>query len=152
LGLAAVPFALFQWLLLRWFGAPGLASGGMDATGFEWVPFMGLWRVAEVSRPAFALLALILVPLVVLPAVWALGSAARRFWNREWSPAIVALAANALLMAVTPFSTFREPLGIIRLASGLVLAVSLYASEVRSRRGLLLALLWFSSLALLVHE
>ena len=48
--------------------------------------------------------------------------------------------------------TFREPLGIIRLATGLVLATILYAGQVRSRRGLLLALLWLSSLALLVRE
>jgi hypothetical protein len=152
LALAAVPFALFQLLLWRWFGAIGLASGGADATSFEWLPFMGLMRVAGVSIPAFVLLSFVLVPLIVAPAVWALAAALRRFWNREWEPVIVALIANALLMVVTPFSTFREPLGIIRLATGLVLATILYAGRVRSRRGLLLALLWLSSLALLVRE
>jgi hypothetical protein len=150
--LAAVPFAVFQLWLLRWFGALGLASGGADATAFEWLPFMGLMRVADVSVPAFVLLSFILVPLIVAPAVWALAAALKRFWNREWEPVIVALVANALLMVVSPFSTFREPLGIIRLATGLVLATILYAGQVRSRRGLLLALLWLSGLAILVRE
>jgi hypothetical protein len=150
--LAAVPFAVFQLLLLRWFGAIGLASGGADATSFEWLPFMGLIRVAGVSVPTFVLLSFILVPLIVAPAVWALAAALRQFWKRRWEPVIVALVANAILMVVTPFSTFREPLGIIRLATGLVLATILYAGQIRSRRGLLLALLWLSSLALLVRE
>ncbi len=152
LGLAAAPFAIFQLLLLRWFGAIGLASGGADATSFEWLPFMGLIRVAEVSIPAFVLLSFILAPLIVAPAVWALAAALRQFWKRRWEPVIVALMANAVLMVVTPFSTFREPLGIFRLATGLVLATILYAGQVRSKRGLLLALLWLSSLALLVRE
>jgi hypothetical protein len=149
---AAVPFAIFQLVLLRWFGMIGLASGGADATAFEWFPFMGLVRVAGVSLPTFVVLSFVLVPLIVAPAVWALAAALRQFWNRRWEPVIVALIANGALMVVTPFSTYREPLGIIRLATGLVLATILYAGQVRSRRGVLLALLWLSSLALLVHE
>jgi hypothetical protein len=150
--LAAAPFAIFQLLLLRWFGAIGLASGGAGATAFEWVPFMGLMRVAGVSLPAFVVLSFILVPLIVAPAVWALAAALRQFWKGRWEPVIVALVANGALIVVAPFSTFREPLGIIRLATGLVLATILYAGQVRSRRGELLALVWLSSLALLVHE
>ena len=48
---ALLPFGLFQvWLWLQ-FGSPGIGSGGAMATSFEWLPFMGFWRIAELRRP-----------------------------------------------------------------------------------------------------
>ena len=152
LAAAAAPFALFQLLLRYWFGSFGLAAGGWLATPFEWLPFMGLWRVAWVSRAAFDLLAAILVPLVVAPAIWALVIAVGHAWQRDWDPTALALGASAVLLAVAPFSTFSEPLGIIRLATGLVLSTILYGSRVGSRRALSYALIWISALALLVRD
>jgi hypothetical protein len=62
------------------------------------------------------------------------------------------LASNAAFIALTPFSTFREPLGLIRLATGLVLATVLYAAQTDSRRVLNYSLLWLAALALAVRE
>ena len=151
-GLALLPYGLFQWLLARWFGAPGLGSGGYLATGFEWLPYMGLWRIALVSVPAFLLLGAIFGPLVLLPSVWGLVSAVRRLWRRDLAPAVWLLAANAAFIAITPFSTFREPLGLLRLAAGLVLAVLLFGAHTRSKRTLNYSLAWLSALVFLVKE
>ena len=65
---------------------------------------------------------------------------------------MLVLGANAAFIAVTPHATFREPLGLIRLATGLVLATVLYGAQSESRRVLNYALLWLAALALAVRE
>ncbi|MCC7359241.1 MAG: hypothetical protein IT317_07185 [Anaerolineales bacterium] len=149
---AALPFAAFQVLLTRWFGAVGLASGGYLATPFEWLPYLGLWRVAGASLPAFALLAAILGPLIVLPSAWGALVAALRLARRDWSPMVWVLGANAALVVFAPFSTFHEPVGIIRLATGLVLAVVLFGAQVGARRVLNYSLFWLAALALVIRD
>ena len=149
---AALPFAAFQGLLLRWFGVIGLASGGYLATPFEWLPYMGLWRVAGVSVPAFVLLAVILGPLIVLPSAWGAITAAWRVAQRDWSPVVWVLGANAALVVFAPFSTFREPVGLIRLATGLVLATVLFGAQVGARRVLNYSLFWLAALALAIRD
>jgi hypothetical protein len=152
LSLALLPFAALQVLLVRWFGALGLATGGFMATPLEVIPYNGLWRVAAVSLPAFALLLAVFGPMVVVPSLWGVVAAARRLAARDWSPAVLSLGTNAAFLAVTPFSTFREPLGLIRLATGLVLATVIYGAHVRSRRVLNYSLLWLAALALALRE
>jgi hypothetical protein len=152
LSLAAAPFGVLQALLMRWFGASGLATGGYLATPLEPIPYMGLWRVATISLPAFLLLLAIFGPMIVLPSAWGIQTVLRRVWARDFTPLVLALGANAGFLALTPFSTFREPLGLIRLASGLVLATVLYGAQTRSRRVLNYSLLWLAALALAVRE
>ncbi len=152
LSLAALPFAALQLLLLRWFGAFGLATGGFMATPLEIIPYNGLWRIASVSVPAFILLLVIFGPMVVLPSVWGVLTAVRRLLARDFAPTALVLGANAGFIALTPFSTFREPLGLIRLATGLVLATVLYAAQTRNRRALNYGFLWLAALALAVRE
>ena len=67
------------------------------------------------------------------------------------SPAVLALGANAVLIAVLPFSTFREPLALVRLATGLVLSTVLFGAHVHSRRVLNYSLFWMAALVLLVR-
>ena len=152
LGLAQLPFVIWQVMLWRWFGEPGLASGGWMATPFEWLPYMGLWRVAWVSAPTFVLLAAILLPIGVLPSLWGLAAAAWRLWQRDFSLAVLALGANAALIAILPFSTFREPLGLMRVATGLVLATILFGAQIGSRRVLNYSLFWTAGLFLLMRS
>jgi hypothetical protein len=60
------------------------------------------------------------------------------------------LLANAALMLFVPFSTYREPLGILRFIVGLQIAVILYAAARRQRRALLYSTLWFTTILLIV--
>lgn len=147
--LAFIPFGLFQLFLLHWFGALGLASGGYLATPFEVVPLMGLWRIGAVSMPALALFLVIFGPLIVFPSLAGLALAARRLWARDFSQPVLALAVNAGLILFTPSSTIREPLGLIRLAVGLVLSILLFGAYARSKRILNYSLFWLAALAFL---
>ncbi|MCJ7736357.1 MAG: hypothetical protein MUQ10_03450, partial [Anaerolineae bacterium] len=133
-------------------GRPGIGSGGEMATAFEWLPFMGLWRVALASPRVFGLLLMIEGPLFVVPAVWAAVASVRSFLrgNRDMWSAI--LLMQAVVLMLLPFSTWREPLAITRLAAGLVSAVLLYGARRHSRRILSYSMFWLATLALLVNE
>ena len=67
-------------------------------------------------------------------------------------PWITVLLAQAAALPFLPFSTWREPLAMARLAVGLVAATLLYGAQRRSRRVLTFSLLWLATLALLVDE
>jgi hypothetical protein len=146
------PFALLQLLLWRWFGSPGLASGGYMATGFEAIPYLGFWRITGISLPAFALLAAIFGPLVIAPSMWGAVAVLKRLWRRDYALPVLALGAHAAAIAFTPLSTFREPLGLLRLATGLVLATVMFGAHVRSRRVLVYSQFWLCALVFLVKE
>jgi len=150
--LSILPFIAFQFFLYRTFGSLGLTSGGYLATPFEIIPYLGLWRVGLVSLPALALLGAIFVPMVVLPSAWGIIAALRRLWQHDFSVAVCALAVNAGFIPFTPSSTFREPLGLIRFASGLVLATLFYGAHTKSSRVLNYSLLWLAGLVFLLKE
>ena len=147
-----VPFLIWQGILWAWVGAPGIGSGGDMATGFEVIPFGGLWRVATISWPAFGLLLLIEGPLFVFPAIWALVLAGRDIWRGRNHPWVGVLLVQAAVLPFLPFSTWREPLAMARLAAGLVAAILLYGALRRSRRVLAVGFLELATLALLLNE
>ncbi len=161
LALAGAAYAAWQlWLYLQ-FGQFGLASGGDMATPFEWIPFMGLWRIGTVSLRALALYVVIFGPTVVLPAAWGALASARSLLAAAPGQSQFALLLSSLAIMALPFSTFREPLGLIRAMDSLVLAVLLFASDQfeggsaaarsRSLRILRFALLWIPLLAILIN-
>ena len=139
----------WQLWLLSTFGKVGFGTGGAGVTGLEWIPFMGLWRVGAVNARALALLAAIFVPTVVIPAIWAIVGSLIALFKREWHPESWALLANAVMIPILTSSTFREPLGLARFATGLVLASLLFAARRNLRRPLIYALLWLALLAML---
>jgi hypothetical protein len=53
---------------------------------------------------------------------------------------------------VTPFSTWSEPNGLVRLMPGLVLAVLMFGAHAKSRRVLNYAMFWLAALVMLVNE
>jgi len=59
---------------------------------------------------------------------------------------------NAAVILFVPFSTAREPLGLVRLATGMVLAVLLFAAVFGLRRVLNYSLFWVATLVLLVRR
>jgi hypothetical protein len=145
------PFAVLQLLIYRWFGAWGLGAGGYMATPFEVIPYMGLWRVGVSNAFALATV-LIFGLLVVAPSVWGIAAALQRLFKKDFSPAVWALGATAGFMPWTPFSTFREAGGTVRLATGLVLAVLLYGAQMRSKRVLNYSWVWLAGLAFIFKE
>ena len=155
LGLGLVvglPFAAWQGVLWAWLGRPGIGAGGAMATSFEWLPFAGLLRVATVSWPVFWLLLAIEGLLFVLPTAWALIVSARDLLRGRRHPWVTVLLVQAAVLPFMPFSTWREPLAMARLAVGLVAATLLYGARRRSRRVLTFSLFWLATLALLVNE
>jgi hypothetical protein len=147
-----LPFLAWQGVLWAWLGRPGLGSGGAGATGWELVPYRGLWSVGAVDLRALALLALVMVPLAVIPSLLSLWAAGRDLWQGRWHPFTTMLLANALVMLFTPQSTYREPLGMLRLTTGLVIGTILYGACRRSKRILNYTLLWMASLVFLTKE
>ena len=149
---AVLPFALWQFLLLRTFGALGLGSGGCLGTPFEFIPFMGVWRIAMISLPAFFLFFLFLFPWFILPSIWGIVASAREILRRNWHPYVWALGANAAIIPFTPFSTFREPVALLRFGTGLVLATILFGGLVKSRRVLNYSWFWLAMIVFLVRD
>ncbi|MCK4978135.1 MAG: hypothetical protein KAS36_14470 [Anaerolineales bacterium] len=142
--LAVLPFALFQvWLWVK-FGQPGIGSGGAMATPFEIIPYMGLFRIGYFSQSYLMVMLLVFLPCVVLPSMWGTWSSIKRIIRGETNVVVLALLFNSLAIAFLPFSTFREPGGILRFACGLVLSVVLYAGRYQIRRVLNYSLLWLS--------
>ena len=154
LGLVSVlPFVLFQVWLWTVFGQPGISSGGAMATPFEWIPFMGIIRVAEFSQEYFLALLAVYSPFIIFPTLWGLVSAARRWLiGKKHDVVIFALLLNAAIIPFIPFSTFREPGGMLRFSSGLVLAVLLYAGKYDIRRALNYSVFWMALNVILLNE
>ena len=128
-----LPFLGLQVWLWKVFGTPGLGSGGAGATPFEIIPLAGLIQIGTVSIAALAVLALVYLPGLLLPAVYGLAAPLRDLWKRQAAPEGCILWFNALMLALAPFSTFREPLGILRLASGLIFCLWLYAAAKKTQ-------------------
>lgn len=147
-----VPFAAWQAVLWIWLGQPGLGSGGAGATSWEFIPYRGLWSVGAFDLRVLALLALIIVPLSVIPSLLGLWATVRDLYRGYWHPFTTMLLANCLVMVFLPQSTYREPLAMLRLTTGMVIAAILYGACKRSKRTLNYTLLWLASLAFVTME
>jgi len=144
-------YAAWQAWLWRVFGAPGIGSGGAHSTPFEWIPLMGLWRIGFESLPALALFIVIFGPTIFMPVIWAIFKSARELWRKQVNPENLSLFINSLLILFLPFSTIREPLGLLRFASGFVLAVLLFSARNKLQKPLNYTLVWISLIAVLVN-
>jgi hypothetical protein len=91
-------------------------------------------------------------PTILFPTIWAGYRALRDLGRGERTAEMWSLLVQAAAIAFLPFSTFREPLGLVRFSSGLVLSTLLYASWVKHRRALVYGLLWTALLVLLVNR
>jgi len=76
----------------------------------------------------------------------------RDICRRQWHPRTFALLTNALFIPFLPFSTFREPLAMLRFLSPLVAMVVLFGGLKRSRRVLMYSLLWLASAVFLLKD
>lgn len=148
--IAGVPFVIWQLVLYSWLGEFGIGSGGALATPFEIIPYNGVWRLASEGLVVFLVIGLIIIPAAVLPSLWALWRSIADFRRHDWTLYTCLLLANAAIMPFVPYSTYREPLGLLRFIPGLVLMVVLYAAERKLRRPLVYSTLWIVLLLFLV--
>lgn len=140
--LGGAAFAVWQMWLYTTFGAIGLVSGGDMATPFEWIPFMGLWRVGLTSVTLLVVYIAVFGPTVIVPALWGSFSSVASLLKHAGTLEAWNLLLQALLIVFLPFSTFREPLGLLRAATGLVLGVVFFAAHTNHRRALNYSLFW----------
>jgi len=126
-----LPYFLFQIWLYSIFGDFGFGAGGNMATSFEWIPLMGLWRIAEYSKPYFIAMVIVFGPSIILPTIWGLVVSIKSLINDQRNMIVLGLLINSLVLLFLPFSTFRETGGLLRFASGIILALLLYAGRYR---------------------
>jgi hypothetical protein len=150
--LGGVAFGFWQVWLWRTFGDIGLVSGGAMATPFEWIPLMGLWRVGLVSVTLLAVYLVVFGPTVVVPALWGLFSSAKALWRDAGQLEAWNLFLQGLLIVFLPFSTFREPLGLLRFATGLVLCVIFFAARTGRHKVMNYSLFWCPLFLILLRQ
>jgi hypothetical protein len=151
--IVGLPFLLWQIVLLQKIGAIGIGSGGNWATPFEIIPFNGFLRIyTDGSLNVFIVLAVLLVPSVILPTLWGLRLAVSDISRRYWHPYTFLLLTNTAIIPFVPFSTFREPMGMLRFIVGLVIMVVLYAALRHQKRALTYSTLWIVLLTFAVSS
>ncbi len=127
--IALLHFALFQLWLYQTFGAFGIGSGGAMATAFEWIPFMGIFRIGEHSMLFLAAILAVYTPTIILPVIWGIWQSVKT-WRKEGAELLaLGFLLNAVVFLFIPFSTYREPNGIFRLMDGLILSLLLFAAK-----------------------
>jgi hypothetical protein len=129
MALALIPFAIFQIWLWNVFGAPGIGSGGAGATPFEWIPFAGMVRIGEANFQFLCMLAIVYFPGLLLPCLYGIVAPIVDGLKSRFTPEAAFLFFSSIMISLAPYSTFREPLGILRLACGLILCMGLYAAR-----------------------
>ncbi|MBN2555401.1 MAG: hypothetical protein JXA97_05630 [Anaerolineales bacterium] len=147
----AIGFVIWQIWLAAAFGSAGFGVGGGGATGFDWVPLNGLWRIGMHNLRALLVYAVAFGPAIVVPAVWGLIAACRTLLEDMGRADAYMLAANSAAIIFLPHSSFREPLGLIRFADGLVLALLYFAAVSDRRRAMRYAVLWTAMLVLILN-
>jgi hypothetical protein len=149
LGLGAVPFIAYQFVLRFWLGSFGAGSGGAGATAFSLLPLGGWLAIAQVKLSAFLLISVIVVPMAVLPAIIGVVLGARDLFRGNNHPLIMSLLLNAAVITFLPASTFREPAAMLRLVQGLAASLLLYGGLRKSARILNYSFLWILTNVLL---
>lgn len=147
MGLAIVPYVLWQLVLLTWLGRLGFTSG----QPFEF-PLWG-WLSGFVEKPGTSLLlGITLIPMSYIPMILLGVLASIDFLaKRNWHPYVLMIFVHVGFMSVLPAATAREPAAMLRITQGLVIAALLYGSLIKSRRILNYSILWIGTLAILVN-
>ena len=150
--LPGIIYAGWQVWLHTKFGSFGLASGGAMATSFEFLPYGGFIRIISAGINVFILFVILFVPTIILPNLWGTISSARALLKKDFHFQNWILFVNTLFITFLPFSTFREPLGLVRVASGLITALIFYSVHRHLRRPLNYAMFWIFLLVILIQQ
>ncbi len=98
LGFSFLPFAIWQFWLFSTFGSMGIGSGGAGASGFEIIPFMGLFRIATYNIAYFWGMLIVFAPLVVIPSIWGTWVGLKKIYKGQVDLFTVALILHSLTM------------------------------------------------------
>jgi hypothetical protein len=129
LSIGLIPYLLFQGWLWQVFGEVGIGSGGANATSFEIIPLAGFLRVAATDMTVFLVYVLVFGPFILFPTLWGIWEGIRNIRSRRLDLFGLILLVNSIVILFLPFSTYREPGGLLRFSGGLVLAFLLYAAS-----------------------
>ncbi len=133
----ALPWGVWQVWLWKTFGQPGLGSGGGGATAFPLWPLGGLVQAARTLPLAWVLAyGLVLGPAFLLPLGLALRGLVRALRGGRLSPWEGLLAWHTGAMLWLPMSSW-EPLAVMRLATGFLVAFWSWMLAQGERRWLL---------------
>jgi hypothetical protein len=143
-----VPFVAWQLVLWAWLGAWGPGAGGAGATSFHVVPFGALFSLLRLGWSVFVLFAAALIPIVLLPTMWAILAAGRDILVGHDHPWTFALFLYAAAIPFLPASTALDLSAIPRFISPLVALTILYAAQRRAHRVLGASLLWMTTVVL----
>ncbi|MBS3770433.1 MAG: hypothetical protein KGY69_09270 [Bacteroidales bacterium] len=127
--ISIIPYAIFQYWLKVQFGSFGLGSGGAMATGFEWIPLMGFFKIADSSILLFGIFLIVFGPFLLYPAVWGIWKSSKQIIKGQLDFEVIVLGLQGLSFLFLPFSTFREPGGLLRYGTGLIMTLILYIDE-----------------------
>ncbi len=136
------PMVLWKVILFSFFHDWGLNSGGAMASSFEWIPYYGWWKMVFYSLPSFAVLSMIIVPLVVLPSAIGIWLSSRRIFNGLLNEGTLALLFTSILIPFLPTSNILDPLGISRAMIGLVISYIVFGARQDNRKVLNFCLLF----------
>ncbi len=132
--LACIPFLLWKIVLFTWFHDWGLSAGGAMATTFEWLPYAGWWKLANVTLSGFLTISVLIVPLVIIPSILAIYISVRKFLSHQVDEFTLLLFFTAILIPFLPSSNILDPLGVSRALMGLVIAWLVFGARNQSKR------------------
>jgi hypothetical protein len=112
------------------------------------VPFGALLSLVQFGWDVLALYAVIWVPIIVVPTVWAILASGRSVLAGENHPWTWALLFVAMVIPFLPASTLLDLSAMPRFASPLVALTILYAAHHRRARVLNASLLWMTTVVL----
>jgi len=144
-------YAFWQGWLKYQFGTFGLGSGGAMATPFEWIPYGGFFRIASAGFEVLVIFIIIFGPSIILPNVWGTIASVRLLLKGRFSFMNWALLLNTIFITFLPFSTFREPLGLVRVSTGMVLTLVIFSAFNHLNRVLNLGMFWIALLVLVLR-
>ena len=132
--LGIAPIIIWKYILFLSFHEWGLNSGGAMASSFEWIPYYGWWKMALVAPVNFALISLLIVPLVIVPSASGLWLSIHNLAKKHWEESTIAVFLSSILIPFLPSSNILDPLGISRALIGLVIAFVFYGAKHNHRK------------------
>lgn len=146
-----IPWAVWQVMIYGYFGVWGLGSGGSTDTGFSLIPFGSYFHMLEVGGIAtFLLINILIFPFVIFPLLWSFWRCFVDFREKRWTIATQILFFNVLILPFTPFSTFAEPIAILRFIVGMQIAIIWYTAQKGQVRALRYSTLWMVTSLLII--